>query len=173
LSEKDLYGEELEKFVPPEVVQQARAVLEFCLARYGTDGRQPPKLRWMRKDKCLHGLSVLKDVAEKNVELRGGPKSERLERGHTEEDPEFDLRGYVRMRLSGEKGKSIFINADTTPRRVIETVAHEFYHWRFSPDERRADEFGKRIEREMAEVARREAEEKWIAEFREIQSRKK
>jgi len=177
-----LYGELPEKFVDPELVRLGRQAFDFCLARYGDDGREI-RLRWMKKDASLHVFSQLEETAKKIGALGGRPAPERMERGYIEEDDAGVLSGLTRMRLTGEKSKSNFINADTPVDKIVGLVGHEFYHFRFSllaitPDQVAADEcaadaFGARIEKEMGEEAAREADEKWRARFREIQSRRK
>ena len=48
---KEYYGEIPEKSVDPTLVKAAREMLDFCLDRYGTGGRQI-RMKWISRDKA-------------------------------------------------------------------------------------------------------------------------
>jgi hypothetical protein len=88
--------------------------------------------------------------------------------------------GFVRPGLETERPKIIFISVENTLGRISWVIAHEFYHARFSPicvhrdpqDEKAADEFAERIEREMREAGATGEKEKWRRRFQEITSKR-
>jgi choline kinase len=130
----------------------------------------------MRNDKADYAFAKIGDILK---EL-GGEKVDFVEESYGELSKA--VYGFVRNRSFSEKdaGTSIFIAAETPVDRIVKVVGHEFYHFRYSPpgitnaeDEKAADDFGLRIEREMQEAAREEATQEWCRKFREVQSRRK
>lgn len=170
---EEFYGEVPEHFVAPEPLARGKAAFDFCLRHYG-DASQPLKLRWIRKSESDYHFAKLGDL----IQELGGEKVSRLERGY-ETEPEPVL-GFVRARIiTKERSGSVFVATETPIERIIRVVGHEFYHARYSPlgysndaDENAANRFGERVEREMAEAAAREADEKWRERFRQVQRKR-
>ena len=175
MADEFLYGEVPEHFVPPGLLAKGKAAFDYCIRRYG-DGGRPLRLRWLKNDKGDYGFAKIGGLLK---EL-GGKRVDRLERSYFREVE--TIYGVVRHRSFSEKspGPSIFVTVETPIGKIARTVGHEFYHWRYSApglskeaDEKAAEAFGVRVEKEMGEEAAHEADEKWRAKFREVQSRRK
>jgi hypothetical protein len=170
---KFYYGEVDEKDVDPELVRRATAALDFCKRRYG-GGTDSPRIRWMHKDRTAHAFAKLRDV----VRQLYGEEIRYDQRAYQESDESWG--GFVRPGLETERPKIIFISVENTLGRILWVIAHEFYHARFSPmcmhrdpqDEKAADEFAERIEREMREAKREKETEEWRRKYRELQSQR-
>jgi hypothetical protein len=179
LPESVKYGEVDRDFVlrrHPELLRQAEQTFEFCLKRYGTGGRKI-ELRWIRPDAATYHFAKAREILE---EIITGNPADLAAAGYLESE---EIYGGVRTRLTRpDEPGPIFISVDVPLDKIQGTTGHEFYHARFSPgcmtaqqtaaDEKAADEFGKRVVREMASEARRESDERWRRRFREYSSRR-
>jgi Zn-dependent peptidase ImmA (M78 family) len=146
------FGEIGEHLVRPDLVKAATEALDYCKRHYG--GGENLRIRWMEQSDFAYALAKLQETGAKIL----GIPTRAVERGY-EEDPGF--YGFVRLLNPA----AIFLSTQNDPEHVVVTVGHEFFHLCFGDkiatleeDEKQAEDFGRRIARELA--AERAAEEK-------------
>ena len=170
---EELYGEIPEHLVDPAKVKAARETFDFCLDRYGS-GSRDIRLKFLSRGKYDYAIAR---TLEGIQEIFGGKKRAYVDRGYLELDEKVDGVTLAKWTEPDRIGP-LFVAVETPLERIPFVTAHEFYHARFSEgriapqliaaDEKAANSFGERVEREMAEEEKREADERWWTRYREV-----
>jgi hypothetical protein len=164
---EELYGEIDERHVDPEIARAARSALDFCCARFGGDD---VRIRWLRRGDIDYHCAKILDCLRK----LSGEEVGTVDRSYEKIEA---VRGFVRQGLRAEeRSKAIFLAVENDPDGITRTVAHEFYHLKYSPfasagelaDEVEAERFGERVVKLMAAEAREEFMDRWRQRYAEL-----